>query len=93
MGKFCHTCHSYEGGIFTRAGESFGVCHNISVSTKIVLDGNTILAEDGIIYTEEYFGCIYWRENNGTLIDLGKTVNVKKILEERIKREEEKDEG
>jgi len=69
---FCHTCTFYEKNIFTRTGESFGICHNVAVATKLAIDGKTVLGDDGIIYTEEYFGCIYWRENDGTLIDTSK---------------------
>ena len=70
----CHTCHSYEKEIFTRSGESFGICHSIAVATKVALDSATILGQDGIVYTEAYFGCVYWRENNGVLIDTSKIV-------------------
>jgi len=75
--KFCHTCVSFEKGIFTRVGEKFGMCHNVAVKSKVALDGENIIGQDGVIYTEEYFGCIYWRENNGVLIDTSKIIKDK----------------
>jgi len=60
LGNFCINCSFYEKGIITRVGESFGLCHNVAVATKVLIDGKTVLQEDGSIYTEEYFGCVYW---------------------------------
>lgn len=74
MSNFCKTCHYYEKGIFTRAGESFGVCHNIAVATKVAVDGESVLGGDGIIYTEEYFGCVYWRADEGRILDIRDTI-------------------
>lgn len=84
MGNFCKSCHSWEKGIFTRAGESFGLCHNVAVATKVVVDGNTVLGEDGSIYTEEYFGCVYWRENRGSLIDTSKIIKENLAAKESV---------
>lgn len=77
MGNFCINCSFYEKEIFTRAGESFGVCHNVAVATKVLVDGKTVLEEDGAIYTEEYFGCVYWRNHEGGLFNI-KNVSKKK---------------
>jgi hypothetical protein len=71
---FCHTCIFYEKDIFTRTGDKFGICSNTSVAMKVALDGKTHLEEEGTFYTAEYFGCIYWRENDGTLLDINKTI-------------------
>lgn len=81
---FCHTCTFYEKNIFTRVGESFGICHNVAVATKLAVDGRSVLGEDGIIYTEEYFGCVYWREGDGTLIDTSKIVKDKLASKEIV---------
>jgi hypothetical protein len=70
LGNFCINCSFYEKGIITRAGESFGICHNVAVATKVLVDGQTVLGEDGIIYTEEYFGCVYWRNHGPRILDL-----------------------
>lgn len=71
---FCHTCIFYEKDIFSRGADSFGVCRNVEVSMQVVSDGKSQLEEEGTFYTSKYFGCIYWRENDGTLIDINKTL-------------------
>ena len=35
---------------------------------KIALDGKTHLNEDGALWTEAFFWCVHWRENDGALI-------------------------
>lgn len=70
MGNFCITCKFYEKGILSRAGESFGICHNAAVATKVLVDGKTVLGEDGVIYTEEYFGCVYYRNHEPGLFGI-----------------------
>ncbi len=69
---FCSTCLFYEKDIFQRTGDSFGICHNTTVAMKVALDGKSHLEEGGTFYTADYFGCIYWRETDGTLIDINK---------------------
>lgn len=84
--QFCHTCIFYEKEIFTRHGdEKFGICSNVSVSMKVALDGATHMEEDGTFYTEQYFGCIYWRENNGVLIDTSAIIK-KNFSDEELKK-------
>lgn len=78
MGNFCISCSFYEKGIISRAGESFGICHNVAVATKVLVDGKTVLAEDGVIYTEEYFGCVYWRNHGPRILDLKDVLEYKK---------------
>lgn len=77
MGNFCINCSFYEKGILTRIGESFGICHNVAVATKVLVDGKTVLGEDGSIYTEEYFGCVYWRNHGPGLLDLKEVLKYK----------------
>ena len=73
---FCQTCIYYEKNIFTRTGESFGMCKNVEVSMKVAVDGKSVMEEDGAIYTEEYFGCIYWRGNGGTILNISNIVKL-----------------
>lgn len=75
MSKFCQTCIHWEKDIFTRLGGKFGICHDLLATDKIIQDRETKLTEDGTTYTAEYFGCIYWRENDGSLININKTLN------------------
>lgn len=72
-GHFCLSCHSWEK-IFTRATGEFGICHNPAVKDKVGMDDDnkTNMEDDGVLYTESYFGCIYWRENAGGLFGTDK---------------------
>ena len=81
MANFCKSCHFYEKNIFTRVGESFGLCHNVSVANKIAIDGSTVLGEDGSVYTEEHFGCVYWRQDGGSLIDIRDALNIRQMCD------------
>lgn len=85
MGNFCISCSFYEKGIISRAGESFGVCHNVAVATKVLVDGKTVLGEDGVIYTEEYFGCVYWRNHGPRILDLKDVFEYKKKNDDKRK--------
>jgi hypothetical protein len=73
--KFCCTCIHWEKDIFTRVGEKFGICHDVVAPGKIVMDTNTTLNDETILYTEEYYGCIYWRENDGSLLNFKYIIN------------------
>jgi hypothetical protein len=66
--KFCCTCIHWEADIFTRVGEKFGACHDVIAPSKIVQDRETTINDKTILYTEAYFCCNYWRENNGSLM-------------------------
>lgn len=66
--KFCCTCIHWERVVPDVAGDNFGICDNVAVATKVALDGKTHLEEEGTLWTEQYFGCIYWRENDGSLL-------------------------
>jgi hypothetical protein len=68
-GKFCNSCPSWEGGIFTRAGQSFGICHHPVASTMMVVDGSTRITEDPVAYTERNFGCVYCQQSSNILIN------------------------
>lgn len=68
MANFCCKCIHWEK-VDLIAAESFGVCDNVSVATKVALDGKTHLGEEGTLWTEAYFGCVYWRQNDGSLLN------------------------
>jgi hypothetical protein len=67
--KFCCTCLHWEK-IAPVSGDQFGICQDVGVAMKVAMDGKTHLAEEGTLWTEAYFGCIYWRENDGSLLSL-----------------------
>lgn len=67
--KFCTTCHHWEKDVFKSAGDTFGVCHDVVASSKVKQDSEAKINE-GTVYTESYFGCIYWRENDGVLVKI-----------------------
>ncbi len=63
----CKHCAYYEPDILQRTGESFGICHNKALSTKIIVDGKNLTEEDAVKYFEEYMGCILFREGKTQL--------------------------
>lgn len=65
--KFCCTCIHWEKNIITRVDEKFGICHDVIASSKVFQDAETRLNEDSTVFTEAHFGCVYWRENDGSL--------------------------
>lgn len=81
-GKFCRLCHSWEF-VGKKDGSDFGVCHNPAVPNNLAVEGKTFSTDDGTLWTGEYFGCVYWRENEGRLLD----------VEEIIKRKTGKQDG
>lgn len=56
------------------SGDQFGICTDISVKMNVALDGKTMLSEDGTIWTAEYFGCVYWRQYDQSLINITDTI-------------------
>lgn len=68
MSNFCNKCIQWEKVTPQLAGSNFGICHDVSVAMKVALDGKTHLGEDGAFWTEAYFGCVHWRENDGSLL-------------------------
>lgn len=76
MGKkptFCCDCIHWEK-VMPIAGDDFGICHDPTVPTKLRLDEETKIGEDGTVWSHEYFGCIYWRDRPNVLIDLNEEV-------------------
>lgn len=68
MAKFCDSCIYWEKVVPQVSGDNFGICHNVEVAMKVAMDGKTHLAEDGALWTAQYFGCVHWRENDGSLL-------------------------
>lgn len=75
MSKFCNNCINWEKVIPQVSGDNFGICQDISVAMKVAMDGKTHLGEEGALWTEQYFGCIYWREDDGSLLSIDDIVN------------------
>lgn len=75
MSKFCNSCQWWEGNIFTRVDQEFGICSHPVASTMIVADGETRINENNTVYTSSYFGCIYCEPANRFLIDINKILD------------------
>ena len=71
--KFCCTCVRWDNAMPAPA-EGFGICTDVGVSMRVALDSSTHMREKGTLWTDPYFGCIFWRPNNGSLIDINKIV-------------------
>jgi hypothetical protein len=76
--KFCCDCTHWEKVTPQLAGDNFGVCHSTTVAMKVAINGKTHLNEDGILWTAQYFGCICWQQNDGSLLSTDDVV--KKII-------------
>ncbi len=68
---FCCTCIKWNKIVPTE-GSGLGICESIEVASKIVVEGRSTLCENYMIWTEPYFGCIHWRNNNGVLVSTDK---------------------
>ena len=71
MSKFCCDCIHWEK-VTPVSGDTFGICHDVGVSMKVVLDGKTKLGNDGTLWTAAFFGCIFWREKGNDLLSIDK---------------------
>lgn len=67
MNKFCQNCNYWTKVAPRISGTNFGICNSTSVAMHVALDGKTHLSEGGAFWTEEFFGCIYHRENDDSL--------------------------
>lgn len=72
--KFCCTCIHWEKDVLARVGQSFGICDEPIVTSKVMQDTDKHLSEEEVLYTDPYFGCIYWRQNDGSLFGTDKIV-------------------
>lgn len=66
---FCKHCIYWEKDIIDRGGDKFGICDNVLVPPSLLVDTKTEVNETETVYTEQWFGCIYFSEGNA-LIDL-----------------------
>ena len=67
-GNFCNTCQFWEGPVFQRSGDDFGQCHQVMVHSKVTTETKTVLEEDGTVFTEAFFGCVYWRDKGNNFL-------------------------
>lgn len=68
--NFCKNCIHWEANILTRAGENFGICDHVVVGTKVIADTERRIVDNGTIYTEEFFGCVYFECKPNLLVSL-----------------------
>ena len=73
MGKYCSTCIHWKK-VAPQGVDSLGQCTSGDVSVNVALDSKTTLGEDDTLWTSKYFGCVYWRDNHGVLIDINEIV-------------------
>ncbi len=74
MSKFCNSCIQWEK-LAPIDGDAFGVCHDVGVSMNVALDGKTHMEEGGTLWTSAFFGCVYWAENDGSLLSTDDFLN------------------
>jgi hypothetical protein len=73
MPKFCNTCIHWEK--LHPTVSSSGICHSADVSLNVKMNYSDMnMDAEGTLWTEPYFGCVYWRENDGSLININKTI-------------------
>jgi hypothetical protein len=71
---FCKYCIFWEHRFTRPTGEIFGNCEQPTVNSLIQKDEkNQVDIEDGAFYTDQHFGCIYFRKQSlsitGDIID------------------------
>ncbi len=71
MGNFCTDCKFWEKDIIPRCGDTLGLCHSPAVEFAVSIDGSKVVGDYGKIWTAKFFGCIHFRESDGTIIDFG----------------------
>jgi len=81
--KFCCTCTYWEK-VAPMSGSMSGLCHDTSVHMKVGLEGFSCLNQGGQFWTAANFGCIQWRENDGSLLSTDK--HVKQEVQDNIDR-------
>lgn len=69
-GKFCKNCISWDGELFRRVNESFGLCEDSAAGSKIIADSVGKLQDSQAVYTEAFFGCVYYRDKPQVLINI-----------------------
>lgn len=69
MSKFCKTCNSW-GVSYTTYNGRMGVCINDQVNNSIEKDTHATKSEDGVLHTNENFGCIYHRVSTLNVTDI-----------------------
>lgn len=73
--KFCSSCKWWEGKIFTRVDQHFGICCHPVASTMMITDTATKINEGTVAYTDKNFGCPYIENTTSFLIDIQKTIH------------------
>lgn len=71
MPTFCKDCIYWEKVAEMGMG-LFGICKEPTVPDKLRLDKESSIGDSGVVWTEEYFGCIHWRKSDGVIVKLGK---------------------
>lgn len=66
-GKFCCNCTNWEN--VKGSKDSQGICHDVMVASNVTIEHEKTFTQDGQLWTNGYFGCIYWRENDGSIVD------------------------
>jgi len=74
MAKFCNTCYCWEK-VGPQAVNVLGACHSEEVKLKVHLDfPNIDRDEEGQLWTDQFFGCVHWKQNDGSLVSINKTL-------------------
>lgn len=67
MANFCKECTHWE--CVVKDSNSKGICKNTGVALNVGLDIDKVVITGATLWTAPYFGCIYWEEDDGTLLD------------------------
>ncbi len=73
--SFCKNCIHWEGELFRRIKEVYGICDHPLVLGMIMLDTQKALHEEKALYTEQFFGCIHFQENDGSLFSTDEIIS------------------
>lgn len=85
MSKFCNGCNFWDGVVFTRLDQKFGICSHPVASVNMIQDSEAKINEENTVYTAGSFGCVFCEPKKFQLIDINKTLkNEKKISHQHI---------
>ena len=67
MSNFCKDCIYWKFTYERPINEKMGTCSQPTVFNSIEKDTEKVSAENGVLHTEQYFGCIYYRKTSMTV--------------------------
>lgn len=68
MANFCTDCIHWER-LHPKPSTEKGICSDGSVAMHVAIEEGSGMIESGTLWTSPYFGCVYWRDNDGSLLN------------------------